>query len=169
MQPYDLSALPATAGVNFQSLVRDYAEAEIEFPALKPVTLAQWALESGWGTSPLAAQHYNYAGMKWRRYMTDFNATRVDYRAWDGTTPEGYAGFTCHYDFIDAFWARFDEVGAYRGWRNHVDTAATFMAFIGPKWVGGDKKAQERYLSNIGTITDTHTRRVIAPRNPDVV
>lgn len=166
MQPYNLSALPATAGTNFQGLVRAYAATEIEFPILKPITLAQWAIESGWGSSPLAKQNRNYAGMKWRRYMADFKATRVDYTAWDGKAPEGYGSFTDDFDFIDAFWARFDEISAYRGWRNHTDTEDAFMAFIGPKWVGGDRKAQFRYLDHIGKITGTYTRRAIAARNP---
>lgn len=167
MQPYDLSALPDAATPNFRTLANAYAATEIEFPILKPVTLAQWAIESGWGSSQLAKEHNNYAGMKWRRYMADFNAVRVDYTAWDGKAPEGYAAFTTDFDFIDAFWARFDEVSAYRGWRNHVDTEDEFMAFIGPKWVGGDKKAQWRYLDHIGKITGTYTRRAIAPRNPE--
>jgi N-acetylmuramoyl-L-alanine amidase len=56
----------------FTELVKDYALAIIEFEHLKPVTLAQWMLESGRGSSNLAAKHLNFAGLKWREEMVGF-------------------------------------------------------------------------------------------------
>ena len=44
----------------WHKLVEKYKSAVIEFPNLKPVTLAQWALESGRGGSELAKKHFNF-------------------------------------------------------------------------------------------------------------
>src|SRR5262245_19888610 len=49
----------------FKSLVRDYLDEQIEFPALREVTIAQWTLESGYGGSDLAKEFLNFAGLKW--------------------------------------------------------------------------------------------------------
>src|SRR5690606_11530320 len=55
---------------------------------LKGITLAQWIEESGWARSQLAAQHFNYAGMKGiaevERILREAPATKVRYRAHDG-------------------------------------------------------------------------------------
>lgn len=58
----------------FMELVKDYALAAIEFEHLKPVTLAQWMLESGRGSSKLATEHLKFAGLKWREAMVGFAA-----------------------------------------------------------------------------------------------
>ncbi|NJR67063.1 MAG: glucosaminidase domain-containing protein [Leptolyngbyaceae cyanobacterium CRU_2_3] len=67
----------------FNQLIKAYAEANIDFSQLKGITIAQWLLESGRGTSRLATEHLNFGGLKWRSEMTGF-ATPVDYEASDG-------------------------------------------------------------------------------------
>ena len=56
----------------FDDLVARYKATGIAFPSLKAVTLAQWILESRRGTSDLATQHLNFAGLKWRAEMVGF-------------------------------------------------------------------------------------------------
>ena len=53
--------------------------------SLKTIVLAQWILESGRGKSSLAVNHFNFAGLKWRKEMKSF-ATAVNYGAHDGLT-----------------------------------------------------------------------------------
>lgn len=50
----------------FNNLARIYAKTCIPYATLKSVTTAQWALESGRGTSDLAVNHLNFGGLKWR-------------------------------------------------------------------------------------------------------
>ena len=114
----------------FEHLARLYKDYPIEFPKLKPVTLAMWILESGWGMSDLAKLYNNYAGMKWRDPMKPF-ATPVTYEAHDGIAE--YCKFASQKDFIDGFWA-FLERPPYKGWRKHTDDAESFIRFVGPIW-----------------------------------
>ena len=74
----------------FKQLAKTYLllDPDIEFPYLKAVTLAQWILEGGRNPSPLAREHFNFGGLKWREEMrgTPLNssATPVRYLAHDG-------------------------------------------------------------------------------------
>ena len=52
----------ATYTEKFKSVAAAYRGASIEFPKLKPVTIAQWMYESGRGSSKLATDHNNFAG-----------------------------------------------------------------------------------------------------------
>lgn len=108
-----------------------YLAMNIEHPQLKAVTFAQWALESGRGTSPLGRIHLNFAGMKWRPFMSDV-AEKVWYNAHDG------GGFYCKFasfqNFIAGYWLRLDRHPSYHGWRQHVSTPESFINFIGPIW-----------------------------------
>jgi hypothetical protein len=135
--------LPVTATPQFKSLLETYRRAQIAHPHLKLVTAAQWALESGWGTSNLAKAHRNYAGMKWRTYMGNW-AEPTTYTAHDGRTT--YCHFASDIDFIVGFWGRLDVEPAYRGWRNHVTTPEQFFSFIGPIWVGTGAEGEARYV-----------------------
>ena len=103
----------------------------IEFPQLKGITFAQWALESGRGTSALARQHLNFAGMKWRWYMSGV-ATKVWYEAHDGG--EFYCKFATLEDFIAGYWLRLDRNEAYNGWRRKVGSPEGFFNFIADIW-----------------------------------
>lgn len=97
-----------------------------EFDDLKEVTLAQWILESGWATSPLAQQHNNFAGLKWRDEMRGY-ATPVTYRAHDGE--DEYCKFENIDKFIEGYW-RFLMRSPYRGWNDHTSEAREFIQFL---------------------------------------
>lgn len=109
-------------------LVAVYARDDIRYPQLRAVTLAQWMLESGRGTSDLAKLHYNFGGLKWRPEMGLF-ATRVRYRAHDGE--DFYCKFASLESFIDGYWA-FISRAPYSGWEGHVTTGEDYIRFIGP-------------------------------------
>lgn len=108
-------------------LVGRYAAANIQFPVLKPVTLAQWLLESGRASSALAVQHLNFGGLKWRSEMVGY-ATPVQYQAHDGL--DYYCKFASLDAYILGYW-RFLSRSPYHGWENHAHDPAAFMAFIG--------------------------------------
>jgi len=116
----------------FNQLVKAYAKATIEFPQLKEITVAQWLLESGRGTSRLATEHLNFGGLKWREEMTQF-ATPVDYEASDGR--DKYCKFDSLEKFIKGYW-RFLDRSPYEGWRNNVSSAQAFISFVGPIYAG---------------------------------
>lgn len=109
-------------------LAEIYAGETIRHANLKTVTLAQWMLESGRGTSDLATQHYNFGGLKWRPEMAAF-ATRVLYQAHDGL--DAYCKFATLENFIAGYWA-FIARAPYSGWEAHVDTPQDYINFIGP-------------------------------------
>jgi murein DD-endopeptidase MepM/ murein hydrolase activator NlpD len=116
----------------FNQLVKAYAKTNIDFPQLKGITVAQWLLESGRGTSRLATEHLNFGGLKWRDEMAGF-ATPVDYQASDGS--DKYCKFESLEKFIKGYW-RFLERSPYEGWRNNVDSGEEFIRFIGPIYAG---------------------------------
>jgi N-acetylmuramoyl-L-alanine amidase len=116
----------------FDSLVQAYLTAKIEFPHLKEITLAQWILESGRGTSDLATKHLNFGGLKWRKEMEGF-ATPVDYDAHDG--PDKYCKFDSVEAFIKGYW-QFIERNPYKGWRDRASSGEDFISFIGPIYAG---------------------------------
>lgn len=145
-------ALPNTATFAFAELLETYRHTEVAYPALKEVSAAQWALESGWGTSFLAVNFLNYAGMKWRDSMAPFGDP-VRYNAWDGV--DRYVRFHDHQNFIAAYWARFDLVPAYRYWHDAAEQGPdVFLAKIGPIWVGGQPQDQQEYIRKIQMITE---------------
>ncbi len=113
----------------FKELARRYARKDIDYPHLKLVTLAQWALESGWGTSPLATDHYNFGGLKWRPEMEGY-ATPVFYKP-EHEEGEDYCKFASLDGFIIGYW-RFIGRAPYTGWEEHTATGEDFINFIGP-------------------------------------
>ena len=120
--------MPNEPTSDFVDLSKAYGWAEIEFPVLKPVTLAQWIVESGYGRSALARDHLNFGGMKWRSEMTGF-AAPVVYNAHDGE--DKYCKFSSIGEFIRGYW-RFIDRSPYAGWRNHSVSGEAFISFIGP-------------------------------------
>lgn len=156
-----LDRLPPNATEDFAELLKVADATEIEFPHLKRIVAAQWALECGWGTSKLAHTHRNYAGAKWRAWLNDFGAKPVSYAAWDGV--DVYAEFDSHASFIKAYWARFDKVSAYQDWRNHTATPEAFMAYIGPIWVAVSPDHGRKYVKNVERI-DRDTMSKVFPR-----
>lgn len=121
-------AIPTNLSALFKDLVLLYARTEIQYPQLKAVTLAQWILESGWGESNLAKNHYNFGGLKWRTEMTGF-ATRILYQANDG--PDYYCQFAGLERFIRGYW-RFIDRSPYTGWEERTDSGEEFIRFVGP-------------------------------------
>lgn len=100
----------------------------IHHPHLKAVTLAQWMLESGRGTSSLATEHLNFGGLKFRPEMAG-HATKVRHEAHDGV--DDYCKFASLEAFIDGYW-RFINRPPYSGWEQHADSAEEYIRFIGP-------------------------------------
>lgn len=95
--------------------------------SLKVATLAQWALESGRGTSELATRHLNCAGLKFRARMAGY-ATPVDYTGSDGETTT-YCAFESIEAFVKGYW-HFIETGPYDGWEAMRDDAAGYIRLI---------------------------------------
>lgn len=114
----------------FRRLATVYLGEAIRYPKLRAVTLAQWALESGRGSSALAREHYNFGGLKWRKEMTPY-ATKVKYGAQDGE--DFYCKFATLESFIAGYWA-FLNRAPYSGWEAHVATPEKFIRFIGPTY-----------------------------------
>ena len=111
----------------FKRLAAIYSRDDIQYPHLKAVTLAQWLIESGRGTSDLARLHYNFGGLKWRPEMRLF-ATPITYVAHDGV--DKYCKFATLENFIDGYWA-FIGRAPYSGWESHVSTGEDYIRFIG--------------------------------------
>lgn len=119
--------------MSWQTFVEAVAHTEIEFPDLASACLAQAILESGRETTDLARLHNNHHGMKWRDEMRGF-ATPIYYPT--NSEPTGGADFCKFASKVDAvrgYW-RFLERSPYNGWRNHSQSPAEFLAFIGPIW-----------------------------------
>jgi N-acetylmuramoyl-L-alanine amidase len=115
--------------VLFDQLTARYKAANIVFPSLKPVTLAQWILESGRGTSRLATEHLNFGGLKWRSEMVGF-ATPVEFEAHDGLD------FYCKFDSLDTYivgYWKFLSRSPYKGWEERAaESPEAFLNFMGP-------------------------------------
>lgn len=147
--------LPLTASPNFVTLANAYRDYPIAFPALKGVTLAQWALESGWGMTRLAKQLNNYGGMKWGNIDSAFGAPAM----YGG---QKYTQFSSLSMFIEGYWNRIEMSPAWAGWQDHMDSPAEFIAFITPEWLTG-RKADGSLLADeskyVRDVMDIRNRR----------
>lgn len=119
----------------FLDLTKLYVKKSIEFNHLKAITLAQWILESGRGSSHLAQEHLNFGGLKWREEMKP-HATKVRYQAHDGE--DDYCKFASLAKYIQGYWA-FIERSPYNGWRDNTDSSRSYIRFIGPIYAGDPK------------------------------
>lgn len=109
-------------------LVKVYAETDIEFNNLKEITIAQWMLESGRGSSKLAQEHNNFAGLKWRDEMKSSpGASEISYEAHDGET--GYCKFDSIESFIKGYWHFLDR-NVYDGWKWKANSPKDYLRFI---------------------------------------
>ncbi len=117
----------STISSQFKKLAKHYSNAEIKYKHLKPVTLAQWMLESGFGTSKLATENFNFGGLKWRQELEGI-AEKVQYEAHDGI--DDYCKFDSFDNFIKGYW-KFIERPPYAGWENHVTTDVEYIKYIG--------------------------------------
>jgi hypothetical protein len=110
----------------FEALVEIYKAKSVKFPKLKGVTLAQWALESGWGSSKLSKHYFNFAGLKFRPEMSKY-AMSVEYTAHDGV--DQYCRF-CNIDaFIDGYWG-FIARPPYRGFDKYSEDPKGYIEFL---------------------------------------
>lgn len=117
--------------------------ATVPAPALRAVTLAQWILESGRGTSRLAAEHGNFAGLKWRPEMQGF-ATPVRYEAHDGV--DTYCAFVTAEAFVAGYW-RFIERAPYQGWRQFEHDPPGYVGFLKSRGYAGDPNYVAKVLA----------------------
>jgi N-acetylmuramoyl-L-alanine amidase len=140
----------------FKQLAGVYAQKDISYPHLKAVTLAQWALESGWGTSELATEHFNFGGLKWRPEMNHY-ATKVRYEAHDGW--DDYCKFASLEKFIEGYWG-FLERAPYEGWKEHTGTIKDFIGFIAPIYCPGRAGYVEDVLELIPKVEELLTSQL---------
>ncbi|MHC9542314.1 MAG: N-acetylmuramoyl-L-alanine amidase [Vulcanimicrobiota bacterium] len=131
---------------NINDLAQVYVKSTIEYPHLKVITLAQWLLESGRGTSILAVEHKNFGGLKWRDEMKGF-AVPVEYEAHDGK--DSYCKFESYDKFIEGYWHFLDR-SPYKGWRDHSQDPVDFISFIGKIYCPGNPQ----YSSSIVDLKD---------------
>lgn len=138
--------------MSFSNLVSAYKTKQIELPSLKAITLAQWMLESGRGTSILAKEHNNFGGLKWRKELESkvSGVTKVFYNEGRGEADKFYFGCKTEADFINLYWA-FIERSPYSGWREAANVSPEnylrHIAFKG--YVGGSVAAKEKYVKNV--------------------
>lgn len=134
----------------FDDLVACYKAINVAFQELKPVTLAQWILESGRGTSELATNHLNFAGLKWRSEMVGY-AVPVQYEAHDGI--DFYCKFDTLEGFIVGYW-KFISRAPYKGWEAKAkEGPEAFIKFIGPIYNPGGPAYVEQILALINEAT----------------
>ena len=129
-----------------QRVAEIYKKQDIEFPNLKAVTLAQWMLESGRGTSELSTKYNNFGGLKWRDEMADIGSTPVAYNAHDGLTD--YCEFDSISHYIQGYW-RFLERSPYKGWKDHTSSGEEFLRYIVKSGYCPDKGYVEKVLKLI--------------------
>ncbi len=131
----------------WETLIKTYAAAPIQAPALKIVTLAQWALESAYGTSDLATRHGNFSGLKFRARVNRDRplATPVDYEAHDGL--DTYCAFASLEDFIDGYWAFVDNGPMYDGWARFAEDPGGYIAHLKQGGFAGDPDYVAKVLS----------------------
>lgn len=150
------ASYPANATVAFMELCDELpgiVQAAGLAPDMAPILAAQWALESGWGTSKLARQHLNYAGMKWRDIMKPY-AKPVTYTDWQGKT-EKYCKFNSNRDYVLGYFHRLDKLGPYDGWRARAEKGGTdFIKFIGPIWLGMSPEQNQEYIVKVLALAE---------------
>jgi len=139
---------------NWKTLIQAYARTPIDTPVLKVVTLAQWALESGYGTSELARQHLNFGGLKFRARINQGREDRplavpVDYLAHDGE--DTYSKFASIEDFIAGYWAFVENGPMYNGWQTYASDPS---GYIGHLYRGG-YAADPNYVSKVLALLPT--------------
>lgn len=119
---------------SWNGLVEEARIAEVLAPGLRVVTLAQWILESGRGTSALAREHANFGALKWREEMKGF-ATPVTYGAHDGF--DTYCSFESPRAFIRGYW-RFIARPVYSGWEEFADDPRGYIEFLKSRGYAAD-------------------------------
>ncbi|WP_160166305.1 peptidoglycan-binding protein [Calothrix sp. PCC 7507] len=119
--------------MSWQEFIEAVAQTDIEFPQLATVCLAQAILESGRGSTNLAKLHHNYHGLKWREEMNGIAKSVYYQTTSEPTGGDNFCKFANSVDAVRGYW-NFLERSPYKGWRDHVSSAADFLAFICPIW-----------------------------------
>jgi len=156
--------LVLNANSDFENMVKTYANTQIEYPSLKPVTLAMMMLESGRGTSRLAIEHKNFAGLKYRKQIGNY-AYKVRYKASDGY--DDYSAFKSHEDFIKGFWAFLDR-SPYEGWRKSAYSPEAFLKKISPAYCPFNKNYVRQVMNLLPeaeSLLAKHSKIFIAQKN----
>lgn len=116
----------------FKEMVKVYSGMQIEFPHLKPITVAQWMLESGRGTSYLAKEHNNFGGMMWRDEMANWpliDISKVRYTSPSDGIDTYYATFCTITGWVKGYW-KFIDRAVYAGWREHCQTGYEYISWL---------------------------------------
>ena len=105
-----------------------------DFDDLQNASVAQWILESGWAQSPLARDHFNFGGLKWRSEMADWTEAKdgvlvqpVKYMAHDGL--DTYCKFASPSAYINGYW-RFLMRSPYDGWEEHANNPKDYISYL---------------------------------------
>jgi N-acetyl-anhydromuramyl-L-alanine amidase AmpD len=113
----------------WQDLISIYRGYSAKPEQLKKASLAQWILESGRGTSELARNYLNFAGLKYRDRMAGY-ATPVTYTGADKVTTT-YCKFGSISEFIDGYWNFITSPGApYKDWQKYENDAQGYLEYI---------------------------------------
>lgn len=127
--------MPNSYNQKFLDYVKALAEANLEFPHLKPAILGQSIMEMGRGDTKLFQDHNNPRGVHYHDFLAKW-AHPVKYET--DTEPNGW-GIFCHFatmkDAVESYFAWFDYWEHYGDWRVAAKKTATdFLAHIGPHY-----------------------------------
>jgi Mannosyl-glycoprotein endo-beta-N-acetylglucosaminidase len=122
------------ASAKWDQLVLAYRDAAVPAPAVKAVTLAQWMLESSRGTSELALQHNNFAGL---RYVDDMSTLAARVRVETAESDGAFCTFTSIAAFMQGYWL-FIQRPHFAGWQRFEDDPARFIDFIAERGFSTD-------------------------------
>ena len=133
----------------FLELVKQYAVYPAEFEILKPITVAQWILETGWGNSSLAQDHNNFGGMMWRTELAEIEGNYgVIYTSPSDNITTNYLHTSSIQNWFKSYW-RFIDRWPYVGWRDNARTGEEYIRFIKSKGYAGDPKYVDKVLSKL--------------------
>ncbi len=162
----NVGAIPEDASL-FRELVERHMPSDPDLAKVKAVAAAQWAVESNWGRSALAAQHYNFAGIEWSDIFAGL-ASRVRHP----TSPEkgDYCRFLNVEAFAKGYLHRLEHDPRFVGWREKTASAKTFIPFLSRRWRPDDpgySQALSRRFRDLakGAAHDTNS----SGNSPDVV
>lgn len=99
---------------DWQGLIEYYKTYDKVESHFKVASMAQFILESGRGSSLLAKEHYNFAGLKWREEMSGV-AQPVKIKVPSESAPVYFCKFESVEKFIEGYW-RFIGRSPYVGW-----------------------------------------------------
>jgi hypothetical protein len=145
-QPQPGFANADDGSVWWKDLVLYYASFKGIPDGLKVASLSQWILESGRGTSRLAREHRNFAGIKFRERMAG-HATPVDYTGTDGDATT-YCSFDSIAAFVAGYW-HFIRSGPYDGWDQLGDDGVKYIRHIASNYA-----ANPAYVGKVLALFD---------------